>query len=204
MPIPLPVTEMQHETKQSNGCVECKAGPPSKTTDGGDEPSDRGMADGGEEPSDGETTDGGEEPSDRGITNGGGEPSDKRITDSGDEPSNEGAIDGGEDPPTSGDGTPALSTISEDRDGVVGCAGHKRKSPISPPNKPKTAHKFSRTSYRQACFNGVRATLPSALNVINASSLGKLVQLVTASRLILYHEGRVDPRKDECHYQIKH
>ena len=29
----------------------------------------------------------------------------------------------------------------------------------------------------------VRATLPSALNVINASSVGKLVQLVTASRL---------------------
>ena len=35
----------------------------------------------------------------------------------------------------------------------------------------------------------VRATLPSALNVINASSVGKLVQLVTASRLTLYHEG---------------
>ena len=50
----------------------------------------------------------------------------------------------------------------------------------------------------------VRATLPSALNMINASSVGKLVQLVTASRLILYHEGRVDPMKDECHYQIKH
>ena len=50
----------------------------------------------------------------------------------------------------------------------------------------------------------VRATLPSALNVINASAVGKLVQLVTASRLILYHEGRVDPMKDECHYQIKH
>ena len=50
----------------------------------------------------------------------------------------------------------------------------------------------------------VRATLPSALNVINASSVGKLVQLVTASRLILYHEGQVDPVKDECHYQIKH
>ena len=46
----------------------------------------------------------------------------------------------------------------------------------------------------------VRATLPSALNVMNASSVGKLVQLVTASRLILYHEGRVDPMKDECHY----
>ena len=29
----------------------------------------------------------------------------------------------------------------------------------------------------------VRATLPSALNVMNASSVGKLVQLVTASRL---------------------
>ena len=50
----------------------------------------------------------------------------------------------------------------------------------------------------------VRATLPGALNVINASSVGKLVQLVTASRLILYHEGQVDPMKDECHYQIKH
>ena len=50
----------------------------------------------------------------------------------------------------------------------------------------------------------VRATLPSALNVINASSVGKLVQLVTASRLILYHEGRIDPMKDECHYQVKH
>ena len=50
----------------------------------------------------------------------------------------------------------------------------------------------------------VRATLPRALNVINASSVGKLVQLVTASRLTLYHEGRVDPMKDECHYQIKH
>ena len=50
----------------------------------------------------------------------------------------------------------------------------------------------------------VRATLPSALNVINASSVGKLVQLVTASRLILNHEGRVDPMKDECHYQNKH
>ena len=50
----------------------------------------------------------------------------------------------------------------------------------------------------------VRATLPSALNVINASSVGKLVQLVTASRLILNHEGRVDPMKDECHYQMKH
>ena len=50
----------------------------------------------------------------------------------------------------------------------------------------------------------VRATLPSALNVINASPVGKLVQLVTASRLILNHEGRVDPMKDECHYQIKH
>ena len=35
----------------------------------------------------------------------------------------------------------------------------------------------------------VRATLPGALNVINASSVGKLVQLVTASRLTLYHEG---------------
>ena len=50
----------------------------------------------------------------------------------------------------------------------------------------------------------VRATLPSALNVINASSVGKLVQLVTASRLILYHEGQIDPMKDECHYQVKH
>ena len=35
----------------------------------------------------------------------------------------------------------------------------------------------------------VRATLPSALNMINASSVGKLVQLVTASRLTLNHEG---------------
>ena len=50
----------------------------------------------------------------------------------------------------------------------------------------------------------VRATLPSALNVINASSMGKLVQLVTASSLTLYHEGRIDPMKDECHYQVKH
>ena len=50
----------------------------------------------------------------------------------------------------------------------------------------------------------VRATLPSALNVMNASSVGKLVQLVTASRLILYHEGRIDPMKDECHYQVRH
>ena len=49
----------------------------------------------------------------------------------------------------------------------------------------------------------VRATLPSALNVINASLVGKLVQLVTASRLTLYHEGRIDPMKDECHYQVK-
>ena len=50
----------------------------------------------------------------------------------------------------------------------------------------------------------VRATLPSALNMMNASPVGKLVQLVTASRLILYHEGQIDPMKDECHYQIKH
>ena len=50
----------------------------------------------------------------------------------------------------------------------------------------------------------VRATLPSALNMINASSVGKLVQLVTASRLTLYHKGRIDPMKDECHYQVKH
>ena len=50
----------------------------------------------------------------------------------------------------------------------------------------------------------VRVTLPSALNVMNASSVGKLVQLVTASRLILYHKGQIDPMKDECHYQIKH
>ena len=39
---------------------------------------------------------------------------------------------------------------------------------------------------------------------MNASSVGKLVQLVTASRLTLNHEGQVDPMKDECHYQIKH
>ena len=50
----------------------------------------------------------------------------------------------------------------------------------------------------------VRATLPSALNVMNASSVGKPVQLVTASMLILYHKGRIDPMKDECHYQVKH
>ena len=50
----------------------------------------------------------------------------------------------------------------------------------------------------------VRATLPCALNMINASPVGKLVQLVTASRLILNQEGRIDPMKDECHYQIKH
>ena len=54
------------------------------------------------------------------------------------------------------------------------------------------------------CPRCVRATLPSALNMINASSVGKLVQLVTASRLTLNHEGRVDPMKDECYYQIKH
>ena len=52
--------------------------------------------------------------------------------------------------------------------------------------------------------NSVRATLPSALNVMNASPVGKVVQLVTASRLILYHEGQIDPMKDECHYQVKH
>ena len=57
---------------------------------------------------------------------------------------------------------------------------------------------------RICCLPGVKATLPSALNVINASSVGKLVQLVTASRLTLNHEGWVDPMKDECHYQIKH
>ena len=50
----------------------------------------------------------------------------------------------------------------------------------------------------------VRATLPSALNAINAFSVGKLVQLVTASRLTLYHKGQIDPMKDECHYQVKH
>ena len=58
--------------------------------------------------------------------------------------------------------------------------------------------------YSHDILTGVRATLPSALNVMNASSMGKLVQLVTASRLILYHKGRIDPMKDECHYQIKH
>ena len=52
--------------------------------------------------------------------------------------------------------------------------------------------------------DAVRATLPSALKVMNASSVGKLVQLVTASRLILYHEGQINPMKDECHYQVKH
>ena len=55
-----------------------------------------------------------------------------------------------------------------------------------------------------SCGIIVRATLPSALNVINASSVGKLVQLVTASRLILNHKGRVNPMKDECRYQVKH
>ena len=39
-----------------------------------------------------------------------------------------------------------------------------------------------------AYLETVRATLPSAFNVMNASSVGKLVQLVTAGRLILYHE----------------
>ena len=62
----------------------------------------------------------------------------------------------------------------------------------------------SRTFHGTHQNTTVRATLPSALNVINASSVGKLVQLVTASRLTLNHEGRVDPMKDECHYQMKH
>ena len=68
-------------------------------------------------------------------------------------------------------------------------------------------HKGKRFGGFDECLEqeeNVRATLPSALNVINASSVGKLVQLVTASRLILNHEGRVNPMKDECHYQIKH
>ena len=60
------------------------------------------------------------------------------------------------------------------------------------------------SSTEAGCMALVRATLPNALNVINASSVGKLVQLVTASRLTLNHEGQVDPMKDECHYQIKH
>ena len=67
---------------------------------------------------------------------------------------------------------------------------------------PLAGHQVS--GQRCICLLGVRATLPSALNVMNASSVGKLVQLVTASRLILYHEGQIDPMKDECHYQIKH
>ena len=41
---------------------------------------------------------------------------------------------------------------------------------------------------KYSLIKGVGATQPSALNVMNASSVGKLVQLVTASRLILYHE----------------
>ena len=57
---------------------------------------------------------------------------------------------------------------------------------------------------RHSYPTAVRANLPSALNMINASSVGKLVQLVTASRLILYHEGQIDPMKDEYPYQIKH
>ena len=65
-------------------------------------------------------------------------------------------------------------------------------------------HSLGRFSTVESILLIVRATLPSALNVINASSMGKLVQLVTASRLTLNHEGRVDPMKDECHYQIKH
>ena len=68
----------------------------------------------------------------------------------------------------------------------------------------KLTEQLASSEAQVAKLEGVRATLPSALNVINASSMGKLVQLVTASRLILNHEGRVDPMKDECHYQIKH
>ena len=48
---------------------------------------------------------------------------------------------------------------------------------------------ISQIRVRMRLLGIVRATLPSALNVINASSVGKLVQLVTASRLTLYHEG---------------
>ena len=42
---------------------------------------------------------------------------------------------------------------------------------------------FTSLCQGQANVIDVRATLPSALNVMNASSVGKLVQLVTASRL---------------------
>ena len=93
------------------------------------------------------------------------------------------------------------------------------REPITP-TTPQRHQSQSQQNERDACDLGspenrrtpvppsqritVRATLPSALNVINASSVGKLVQLVTASRLILYHEGRIDPMKDECHYQVKH
>ena len=65
-------------------------------------------------------------------------------------------------------------------------------------------HQWRMMILKISMVHNVRATLPSALNVMNASSVGKLVQLVTASRLTLYHEGQIDPMKDECHYQVKH
>ena len=64
------------------------------------------------------------------------------------------------------------------------------------PNKAlvqELKEKFMKKWECQDLGDVVRATLPSALNVINASSVGKLVQLVTASRLTLYH----------CH-ELKH
>ena len=69
---------------------------------------------------------------------------------------------------------------------------------------PKCATPVKKSLTRLLDAPPVRATLPSALNAMNASSVGKLVQLVTASRLILYHEEQIDPMKDECHYQVKH
>ena len=79
---------------------------------------------------------------------------------------------------------------------------NKNKSNSTPKAEPRegtmlTGIQGEKTMDSNQCH--VRATLPSALNVMNASSVGKLVQLVTASRLILYHEGRIDPMKDECH-----
>ena len=49
----------------------------------------------------------------------------------------------------------------------------KGESNYFPTSWPKQSHQLL----------SVRTTLPSALNVMNASSAGKLVQLVTASRL---------------------
>ena len=79
--------------------------------------------------------------------------------------------------------------------------------PLPPPYERSPSPEFHTPPIEVHPINNaetVRATLPSALNVINASSMGKLVQLVTASRLTLYHEGQIDPMKDEYHYQVKH